>query len=91
VPFAGQKLARQHPLEKRPNDRQSDSATVTEVPALIRLARVTMANIRQNVALGLKAVFLLTTICGITSLWLAVMADTGAAVLVTLNGLRLPG
>ena len=64
---------------------------VTDVPALIRLARAAMANIRQNVAiaLGLKAVFLVTSILGITGLWIAILADTGATVLVTLNALRL--
>ena len=64
---------------------------VEDVPALIRLARATMANIRQNItiALGLKAVFLVTSILGITGLWLAILADTGATVLVTLNALRL--
>ncbi len=64
---------------------------VTDVPAKIRLARATMANIRQNVALalGLKAVFLVTSVLGITGLWIAVLADTGATVLVTLNALRL--
>ena len=64
---------------------------VTDVAALIRLARATMANIRQNitVALGLKAVFLVTTVLGITGLWIAILADTGATVLVTLNALRL--
>ena len=64
---------------------------VTGVPAMIRLARSAMLNIRQNVALalGLKAVFLLTSVAGITGLWIAVLADTGATVLVTLNALRL--
>ena len=64
---------------------------VTDVPALIRLARAAMANIRQNVtvALGLKAVFLVTSILGMTGLWIAILADTGATVLVTLNALRL--
>ncbi|GEK67921.1 heavy metal translocating P-type ATPase [Paracoccus denitrificans] len=64
---------------------------VTDVPALIRLARATMGNIRQNVtiALGLKAVFLVTSVLGITGLWIAILADTGATVLVTLNALRL--
>lgn len=40
-----------------------------------------MANIRQNisVALGLKAVFLVTTMVGISGLWPAILADTGAA------------
>ena len=64
---------------------------VTDIPATIRLARATMANIRQNVtiALGLKVVFLVTTLLGITGLWIAILADTGATVLVTLNALRL--
>lgn len=64
---------------------------VTDIPATIRLSRVAMANIRQNVtlALGLKAVFLVTTVFGLTGLWIAIMADTGATVLVTLNALRL--
>ncbi|NGM46323.1 cadmium-translocating P-type ATPase [Rhodobacter sp. SGA-6-6] len=64
---------------------------VTDVPALIRLARATMGNIRQNVtiALGLKAVFLVTSVLGLTGLWIAILADTGATVLVTLNALRL--
>lgn len=50
-----------------------------------------MANIRQNVAisLGLKAVFLITSVAGITGLWPAILADTGATVIVTLNALRL--
>jgi Cd2+/Zn2+-exporting ATPase len=66
---------------------------VTDVAAMIALSKRTMANIHQNIALalGLKAVFLLTTIMGITGLWPAVLADTGATVLVTLNALRLLG
>lgn len=66
---------------------------VSDAPALIRLARGTMGNIRQNVtlALGLKAVFLVTSVLGITGLWIAILADTGATVLVTLNALRLLG
>ena len=64
---------------------------VTDVAHLIALSRATMANIHQNVifALGLKGIFLITTILGITGLWIAVMADAGATVLVTLNALRL--
>lgn len=58
---------------------------------MIGLARATRANIRQNIgiALGLKGIFLVTTLLGITGLWLAVLADTGATVLVTANALRL--
>ncbi|GAB1479869.1 heavy metal translocating P-type ATPase [Paracoccaceae bacterium] len=64
---------------------------VTDIPALIRLARATMGNIRQNVtlALALKAAFLVTSVLGMTGLWIAILADTGATVLVTLNALRL--
>ena len=56
-----------------------------------RCRGATMANIRQNItiALGLKAVFLVTTMLGVTGLWPAILADTGATVLVTLNALRL--
>ena len=55
------------------------------------VARATHANIRQNIAiaLGLKGIFLVTTLLGLTGLWLAVLADTGATVLVTANALRL--
>jgi Zn2+/Cd2+-exporting ATPase len=58
---------------------------------MIRLSRATMAYIRHNVtiALGLKAVFLVTTMLGMTGLWIASLADTGATVLVTQNARRL--
>jgi Cd2+/Zn2+-exporting ATPase len=64
---------------------------VADVAAMVALSRATMSNIRQNItiALGLKAVFLVTTILGITGLWPAILADTGATVLVTANALRL--
>jgi Cd2+/Zn2+-exporting ATPase len=66
---------------------------VADVGAMIELARRTMTNIRQNItiALGLKAAFLLTTVFGVTGLWMAVLADTGATVLVTANAMRLLG
>ncbi len=69
------------------------NSRVVDVAALIGLSRATLANIHQNVAiaLGLKAVFLVTTVFGITGLWPAVLADTGATVLVTANALRLLG
>jgi Cd2+/Zn2+-exporting ATPase len=69
------------------------NSRVVDVAALVGLSRATLANIHQNVAiaLGLKAVFLVTTVLGITGLWPAVLADTGATVLVTLNALRLLG
>jgi len=60
---------------------------------LVALSRATLSNIKQNVALavGLKLVFLVTTLTGTTGLWPAILADTGATVLVTLNALRLLG
>ncbi|MBS0530477.1 MAG: heavy metal translocating P-type ATPase, partial [Proteobacteria bacterium] len=64
---------------------------VADVAAMVDLSKRTMVNIRQNIAiaLGLKAVFLVTTIVGLTGLWPAILADTGATVLVTMNALRL--
>jgi len=64
---------------------------LTGLAQTIALARATRANIRQNIgiALGLKGIFLVTTLLGMTGLWLAVLADTGATVLVTANALRL--
>ncbi|WP_102124887.1 heavy metal translocating P-type ATPase [Deinococcus planocerae] len=66
-------------------------SSVTGVAELVQLSRATMQNIRQNVtfALGLKAIFLVTTLLGITGLWPAILSDTGATVLVTANALRL--
>ncbi|TPF74896.1 cadmium-translocating P-type ATPase [Brucella gallinifaecis] len=64
---------------------------VGDVAAMVDLSKRTMRNIHQNIAiaLGLKAVFLVTTVLGITGLWPAILADTGATVLVTINALRL--
>ena len=61
------------------------------LPRTIALARRTRAIIRQNIAiaLGLKGIFLVTTLLGFTGLWLAVLADSGATALVTANALRL--
>lgn len=64
---------------------------VMGVAELVSLSRATLLNIWQNIgiALGLKAVFLATTLLGTTPLWAAILADTGATVLVTGNALRL--
>ncbi len=66
---------------------------VAGVADLISLSRATLGNVWQNIALalGLKAVFLGTTLFGVTTLWMAILADTGATVLVTANALRLLG
>lgn len=64
---------------------------VMGVADLIVLSKTTLGNIWQNIglALGLKVIFLGTTLFGVTSLWMAILADTGATVLVTANALRL--
>ena len=66
---------------------------VLDVARMVDLSKATMANIQQNIsiALGLKAMFLVTTILGVTGLWPAILADTGATVLVTANAMRLLG
>ncbi|GAA5231902.1 cadmium-translocating P-type ATPase [Verticiella sediminum] len=64
---------------------------VLDVADMLALSRAAVRNIGQNIgiALGLKAVLLVTTVLGITGLWPAILADTGATVLVTANALRL--
>lgn len=64
---------------------------VADIPNMIDLSKTVMGNIAQNItiSLGLKAVFLVTTVIGITGLWPAILADTGATVLVTANAMRL--
>lgn len=65
--------------------------SVRGVSELVQLSRAVMGNIRQNIifALGLKAIFLVTTLLGFTNLWMAILSDTGATALVTANALRL--
>ncbi|EKT59922.1 zinc/cadmium/mercury/lead-transporting ATPase [Providencia sneebia] len=64
---------------------------LTGLPEIIVLSRATRKIIRENIsiALGLKAVFLVTSLLGITGLWVAVLADSGATALVTANAVRL--
>jgi Cd2+/Zn2+-exporting ATPase len=61
------------------------------IAATIRLARRTLGVIHFNIAfaLGLKVLFLALTLSGYASLWLAILADTGATLLVVANALRL--
>jgi Cd2+/Zn2+-exporting ATPase len=58
---------------------------------LVKHSRRTLAVIRANVAfaLAVKALFLVLAVAGVTSLWLAIAADTGATLLVVANALRL--
>jgi len=67
------------------------SDDLSKVPYVLTLARRTLSNIRLNVAiaLGLKLVFVALAIAGVATLWMAVLADTGATILVTANSLRL--
>ena len=73
----------------------ADIALMTDdlpkVPYTIRLSRATLANIRANVALsiGLKVAFVFLAVAGVATLWMAVLADTGASALVVANALRL--
>jgi Cd2+/Zn2+-exporting ATPase len=65
--------------------------TQEELAFLVSHAKRALRVIRQNVALALatKLAFLISAVLGVAPLWLAVLADTGATVAVTLNGLRL--
>jgi Cd2+/Zn2+-exporting ATPase len=62
-----------------------------KLPRFVRLSRRTHAVLLQNIvlALGIKAVFLVLTLLGLGTMWMAVFADVGASLLVVGNGLRL--
>ena len=62
-----------------------------KLPRFVRLSRHTHAVLVQNIvlALGIKAVFLVLTLAGTGTMWMAVFADMGASLLVVGNGLRL--
>ena len=67
---------------------------MTRVSERLQITALTLAlaaapALAVALALGLKAVFLITTLLGVTGLWIAILADTGATVLVTINALRL--
>jgi len=67
------------------------SDEIQKLSALFALSRQAMAIIRQNIALalGIKLVFVLLSIAGMSTLWMALLADDGAALAVIANGLRL--
>lgn len=67
------------------------SGELLKLPYTLRLARATVRNIRTNlvVSLALKAIFLVAAMTGGATLWMAVLADTGASVIVVANALRL--
>ena len=61
-----------------------------KIPRFIRLSRATFAILVQNItlALGVKALFFALTFTGHATMWMAVFADVGTALLVVANGLR---
>ncbi|MDR0922253.1 MAG: cadmium-translocating P-type ATPase [Lactobacillales bacterium] len=64
---------------------------LTKLPFLVKLSRKTLAIIKQNIsfAIGIKVLALLLVIPGWLTLWIAIVADMGATIIVTLNGIRL--
>ncbi len=64
---------------------------LSAVPHAVRLGRAAIRTIRVNVAiaLGLKLAFVVMAATGVATLWMAVLADTGASLIVTANSLRL--
>jgi len=64
---------------------------LSRLPYALRLGRAALANIRLNlaIALGLKLAFVAMAALGLATLWMAVLADTGASLIVTANSLRL--
>ncbi len=66
-------------------------ADLAQLPFAIQISRAAMRTIRVNVALsiGIKLVFLVVVLLGWGTMWMAVLADMGTSLLVTLNGMRL--
>lgn len=64
---------------------------LSKLPFTIRLSRAALRVIRQNITFSLviKAIAVLAVFPGWLTLWLAILADMGASLLVTLNGMRL--
>jgi Zn2+/Cd2+-exporting ATPase len=62
-----------------------------KIPYALRLSRATLRNIKVNLAisLALKAAFVVAAVAGAATLWMAIVADTGASVIVIANALRL--
>lgn len=62
-----------------------------KIPEFIKLSKRTSQILAQNisVAIAIKVVFLVLTLMGISTMWMAIFADTGASLIVVANGLRL--
>jgi len=67
------------------------SDDLSKLPFTMKLSRKALRTIKQNItfALVVKAIALLLVIPGWLTLWIAIFADMGATLLVTLNSLRL--
>jgi Cd2+/Zn2+-exporting ATPase len=61
------------------------------IPDIVSLGKQTLGTVKFNVgiAVGSKFVFVILATLGMTNLGIAIAADTGVAILVILNGLRL--
>ncbi|MCU1383581.1 MAG: heavy metal translocating P-type ATPase [Acidobacteria bacterium] len=61
------------------------------IPYAFRLSRATVRNIKMNLAISiaLKVAFVVAAVAGVATLWMAVLADTGASVIVIANAMRL--
>lgn len=64
---------------------------LTKLASLITLSKKTLGIIKQNIifAIVIKVIFVIATFAGVATLWMAVFADTGAALIVIANGMRL--
>jgi len=62
-----------------------------KIPYAFRLSRATLRNIKMNLVISLvmKAAFVVAAVAGVATLWMAVLADTGASIVVVANALRL--
>ncbi|HMQ34477.1 MAG TPA: cation-transporting P-type ATPase, partial [Chloroflexaceae bacterium] len=69
------------------------SNDLRRLPFVVGLSRAAMGTVRANIALsiGIKLVFLALVLAGMGTMWMAVLADMGTSLLVTLNGMRLLG
>ena len=67
------------------------SNDLSRLPYTIKLGRYTLLIIKENVAfaIAVKAIFITLAVLGLANLWMAVFADTGASLIVILNGMRL--
>ena len=67
------------------------TSSMDAIPEAIKIARSTGAISNQNVvfALAVKALVMILGLMGIASMWLAVFADTGVAILCVLNSIRI--